>query len=181
MAPGRVFLLTGSPAQEARCDALCNRLVAQGAAAEVLIGRQGIEEIARVLTHAEMLVSVNTGIMHLGAILGVPTVSLNGPTAVHRWGPAGPRVANVCPPDGSGGFLDLGFEYGGRSTSEMGKIRVSDVMCAIEGLFATPRGTGINASRQNAREPAGPRVAMVSGRHARVPVRQTGNGPAETQ
>lgn len=181
MVPGRVFLLTGSPADEVRCDALFNRLVAQGTAAEVLIGREGIEEIARVLTHAELLVSVNTGIMHLGAIVGVPTVSLNGPTAVHRWGPVGSRVANVCPWDGSGGFLDLGFEYGGHSTSEMGKIRVSDVMCAIKGLLGIPRGTGINASRQNEWEPADSRVALVYERRARVTVLQTGNNPAESQ
>jgi heptosyltransferase III len=181
MVPGRVFLLTGSPAEEARCDALFHRLVAQGTAAEVLIGREGIEEIARVLTHAEMLVSVNTGIMHLGAILGVPTISLNGPTAVHRWGPVGPRVANVCPPDGSGGFLDLGFEYGGHSTGEMDKIRVSDVMCAIEALFGIPRGTGINAARQNEREQTDSRAAMVYERGERAAVLQTGNKPAESK
>jgi len=180
-APGRVFILTGSPAEEVRCDALCNRLVAQGAAAEVLIGREGIEEIARVLTHAELLVSVNTGIMHLGAILGVPTVSLNGPTAVHRWGPAGPRVANVCPPDGSGGFLDLGFEFGGRSTSEMGKIRVSDVMCAIEGLFGVPQDAGIQAARHDECALADSRMAMVNEPCAQAPLLRNGNTPAESQ
>ena len=87
LAPGRTFLITGSPADEVRCKALRDAILSQGASAEVMIGRIGIAEIARVLTHAEMLVSVNTGIMHLGAILGVPTVSINGPTAVHRWGP----------------------------------------------------------------------------------------------
>jgi heptosyltransferase-3 len=131
MTPGRVFLLTGSPADEDRCDMLRQRLVAQGTPAEVLVGRDGLGEIARVLAHAELLVSVNTGIMHLGAILGVPTVSINGPTAVHRWGAVGPRVANVCPPDGSGGFLDLGFEFRGHSPDTMEKIPVEDVLRAI--------------------------------------------------
>lgn len=138
-APGRVFLLTGSPADEARCDALFRKLRAQGVSAEVLIGRGGIAEIARALTHAEILVSVNTGIMHLGAILGVPTVSLNGPTAAHRWGPIGPRVTNVCPWDGSGGYLDLGFEYRGHATSDMQKVRVSDVARAIDRLCGPHR------------------------------------------
>ncbi|MGA3081110.1 MAG: glycosyltransferase family 9 protein, partial [Terracidiphilus sp.] len=133
-APGRTFLITGSPADEARCKALRDAILSQGASAEVIIGRDGIAEIARVLTHAEMLVSVNTGIMHLGAILGVPTVALNGPTATHRWGPLGPRVVNVCPPDGSGGFLDLGFEYRGHSKNVMEKISVDDVMQAVQRL-----------------------------------------------
>jgi heptosyltransferase III len=142
IAPGRTFLITGSPADEARCNTLRDAILSQGASAEVMIGRNGIAEIARVLTHAEMLVSVNTGIMHLGAILGVPTVALNGPTAVHRWGPVGPRVANVSPPDGSGGFLDLGFEYGGHSENVMEKISVDDVMNAVQQLC----GMAINSS-----------------------------------
>jgi len=146
--PGRVFLLTGSPADEARCDALCKELVAQGTPAEVLIGRDGLGEIARVLTYAEMLVSVNTGIMHLGAILGVPTVSINGPTAAHRWGPVGPRVANVCASDGSGEFLDLGFEFLGRSKDTMRRIPVADVMKAIHSLCGIAYNRGVESARQ---------------------------------
>ena len=133
-APGRVFLLTASPSDEARCDALCRRLVANGIAASVLVGRHGLDEIARVLAHAEILVSVNTGIMHLGAILGVPTVSMNGPTSSHRWGPVGPRVANVFPSDGSGEFLDLGFEFQNGCNDTMSKIQVADVVLAVHSL-----------------------------------------------
>jgi heptosyltransferase III len=134
MVPGRAFLLTGAPSDEDRCEALREKLVAQGLPAKILVGRDGLGEIARVLTHAEMLVSVNTGIMHLGAILGVPTVSINGPTAAHRWGAVGPRVANVCPADGSGGFLDLGFEFRGHARDTMQKILVEDVLRAIRSL-----------------------------------------------
>jgi heptosyltransferase-3 len=141
-APGMIFLVSGSPADEARCYALCRRLVEQGSAAEVLIGQTGLDQIARVLTHAEVLVSVNTGIMHLGAILGVPTLSLNGPTSAHRWGPVGPRVANVCPRDGSGGFLDLGFEFHGHATDTMEKIPVEDVLRAIRELCGQQDGFG---------------------------------------
>jgi heptosyltransferase I len=137
MAPDRAFLLTGSPSDEDRCDALRRRLVAEGIPTEVLVGRDGLGEIARALMHAEVLVSVNTGIMHMGAILGVPTVSINGPTSSRRWGPVGPRVTNVCPADGSGGFLDLGFEFRGHSTNTMELVLVEDVLLAIRTLCST--------------------------------------------
>jgi len=143
MAPGRVFLLTGSPADEGRCQSLCEMIAAEGIPVQILIGRKGIGEVAAVLKHARMLVSVNTGIMHLGAILGTPTISINGPTSAHRWGPVGPRVANVCPPDGSGGFLDLGFEYRGRLTDVMSKISVADVIFAVNQLHGVPDDAGI--------------------------------------
>lgn len=142
-APGRTFLLTGSPADEARCQVLSQRLEADGTQVQILIGRKGISEVAAVLKHAKMLVSVNTGIMHLGAILGTPTISINGPTSAHRWGPVGPNVANVCPPDGSGGFLDLGFEYHGHLTDVMSKISVADVIFAVNQLHSVPDDAGI--------------------------------------
>jgi heptosyltransferase III len=147
MVPGRIFILTGAPSDEDRCEALRQKLVAQGFPAKILVGRDGLGDIARVLTRAEMLVSVNTGIMHLGAILGVPTVSINGPTAVHRWGPVGQRVANVCPADGSGGFLDLGFEFRGQSQDTMQKILVEDVLRAIRSLSAIQPKWGVSTNR----------------------------------
>jgi ADP-heptose:LPS heptosyltransferase len=160
-APGRIFLLTGSPTDEARCKALRRAIVTQGALAEVLIGQDGISEIARVLTHAEMLISVNTGIMHLGAILGVPTISINGPTAVHRWGPIGPRVANVCPSDKSGGFLDLGFEYRDRLENVMKKISVADVMQAVQQLRGMPIDTSVAPNMPAHREEVDYRAMVV--------------------
>jgi heptosyltransferase-3 len=169
MVPGRLFLLTGSPSDEDRCDELRQMLVAQGTPAEVLVGRDGLGEIARVLSHAELLVSVNTGIMHLGAILGVPTVSINGPTAAHRWGAVGPRVANVCPADGSGGYLDLGFEFRGHLRHTMEKVLVEDVLRAIQSLcgvqndggFATKYPERIAACSRDSEGPVFPAHKML--------------------
>ena len=132
MAPGRLFLLTGSPSDESRCQALHKKIAAKGVPVEILIGRDGISGVARVLKRSAMLVSVNTGIMHLGAILGVPTVALNGPNDAKRWGPVGPCVVNVPTSDGSGGFLDLGFEFQGREV--MSKITVDAVVRSVKEL-----------------------------------------------
>ena len=131
-SPSRLFVLTGGPADELRCHALRDKMAAEGVRIDVLIGRNGLGEVARVLQRTEMLVTVNTGIMHLGAILGTPTVVLNGPNSESRWGPIGPRTANVPTSDGSGGFLDLGFEFNGRNV--MDKISVDAVMASIDTL-----------------------------------------------
>jgi heptosyltransferase III len=137
-SPNRIFVLTGGPADELRCHALRGRMASEGVRAEILIGRNGLGEVARVLQRAEMLVTVNTGTMHLGAILGTPTVALNGPNSEHRWGPIGARVANVPTSDGSGGFLDLGFEFNGRNV--MDKISVDAVMASIHTLHLKSLG-----------------------------------------
>jgi heptosyltransferase-3 len=91
------------------------------------LGFGGLETIVDVLKSAELVVSVNTGIMHLAAIVGAPTIALNGPTATHRWGPVGPRVAVVEPQGGGGGFLHFGFEFAGNPADTMERIRVPEV------------------------------------------------------
>jgi len=107
-------------------------LSSQGVNAHVFVGRDGLSSVARLLMRAELLVSVNTGIMHLGALLGTPTVSINGPTAQHRWGPVGRYVIGVDTPDSSGGFLHLGFEFEGNPTDTMERISTEQVFKAAQ-------------------------------------------------
>lgn len=65
--------------------------------------------IASLLSEARLLVSVNTGVMHLAAALGTPLVALHGPTSPIRWGPVGPRAVTIESPV-RGGYLNLGWE-----------------------------------------------------------------------
>lgn len=134
--PGRLFLLTGSPQEFPRSAELRDTLRREGIAAEVFAGRDGLAGVASLLVNASLLVSVNTGIMHLGAILGTPTVSINGPTSDLRWGPVGTRVANINPPDGSGGFLHLGFEFAGNPTDTMQRITTDQALEASLAVLA---------------------------------------------
>jgi heptosyltransferase-3 len=81
-------------------------------------------------------------VMHLAAVAGAPIISLNGPTAEHRWGARGPCVANVQPADGSGGYLHLGFEFKGQPTDVIERISVDQVFSAAENLLAQPCAAG---------------------------------------
>jgi heptosyltransferase I len=124
------ILITGGPADVDRCVQLQERLVASGIRTETLCGRFDLRTVAVRLQTVDLVVSVNTGLMHLAAIVGAPTASLNGPTATHRYGPVGPRATSV-EPEGGGGFLNFGFEFNGNSTDTMLRITVDDV---VEGV-----------------------------------------------
>jgi len=50
------------------------------------------------LAFAAGVVSVNTGVMHVAAALGTPTIALNGPTSGTRWGPRGRFTRCVASP-----------------------------------------------------------------------------------
>ena len=47
---------------------------------------------AGVISHADLFLGHDSGLTHLAAGLGVPTVALFGPTEISRWGPRGAHV-----------------------------------------------------------------------------------------
>jgi ADP-heptose:LPS heptosyltransferase len=56
---------------------------------------KSLEQTAALLQHCSLLVSNDTGIMHLGAAMGTPTVGLFGPNSPRYWAPIGPRATYV--------------------------------------------------------------------------------------
>jgi hypothetical protein len=60
-----------------------------------------LEELAAVLSPAMAMVGADCGPAHLAGQLGVPTLSLFGPTSPERWAPIGPRVRVLRSADGT--------------------------------------------------------------------------------
>ncbi len=59
-----------------------------------LIQNEQIRTVASYLAEVDLLISNDTGIMHVGAAVGTPVLSLFGPTASAQWAPQGDW--NVC-------------------------------------------------------------------------------------
>lgn len=133
--PGMEVVVTGSNAQAENTHELANALGRFGNKAHTRIGLP-FPELAAVLCASRAVVSVNTGVMHLAAQLGVPTVALEGPTPPHRWGPIGPRAVSVTSPLPGCGYLNLGFEYDGQRTDCMEGVSVDSVEEAVRQLVA---------------------------------------------
>lgn len=133
--PKTRFVITGAPAQTPRSEGLCRALADAGLRCSVFSGSPGLRGLSILLRTASLVVSVNTGVMHLAAILGTPTIALNGPNSSHRWGPRGPRAISVDPSEGGGGFLHLGFEFDGNPADTMERTRVEDVVYAATELL----------------------------------------------
>lgn len=99
-------------------------------------GRFGLGPVTDLLAGARAVVSVNTGVMHLAAATGVPTISLNGPTDPVRWGPMGERAYSVNSALDGCGYLYYGWEYNGQRTDCMDGIAVERVSAALDGVLA---------------------------------------------
>jgi len=136
--PDTVFAITGAPSDLPRIEPFCARMTAARLAAHPFIGTDGFRSLAHLLLRARVLVSVNTGVMHLAAILGVPTVSINGPNRNGRWGPVGPRAIGVEAPGEGCGYLHLGFNFDAQPTDCMERITVPMVAAAVAQAVAIP-------------------------------------------
>lgn len=129
------MVLTGGPGDDDATSSLVAEWAHAGIRARSAAGTSP-EECARWLGHARGVVSVNTGVMHVAAALGVPTIALNGPTSGRRWGPIGPRTRCVASPAVPDGYLDLGFERDDRYADCMRAITVPMVLSAWDELHA---------------------------------------------
>ncbi len=95
----RPILLIEGPADEQACREVADRLplrVPLARAAGLDLGR-----VAALLTHCGCYVGNDSGVSHLAAALGAPTVAVFGPTDPCVWAPRGPRVQVVRAPGGA--------------------------------------------------------------------------------
>jgi heptosyltransferase III len=58
-----------------------------------LVGRLALPEVAACFARAALFVGNDSGLMHLAAASGAPTLGLFGPTPAAEYAPAGPRAA----------------------------------------------------------------------------------------
>ena len=134
--PGTVFAITGSLSDQPRTEPFVAKMRAEGLDAQAFVGADGFRSLSRMLMRARVVVSVNTGVMHLAALVGAPTVSINGPNRNGRWGPVGPRALGIEAPGEGCGYLHLGFNFDGQATDCMERITVDHVESAIEQVTA---------------------------------------------
>jgi ADP-heptose:LPS heptosyltransferase len=75
------------------------------------VAGEPIESTLRILRGSRLVVSVDTGVMHIAAALGVPLIALHGPSPSKRWGPVSDRALAIDSRFPGCGYLNLGFEY----------------------------------------------------------------------
>ena len=101
VAPRAPFLLVEGPADAEAVAVLRRRpgaVVAHGLPPRML---------GAVLSRAGVFIGHDSGVSHLAAAWGTPTVALFGPTDPAVWAPLGPRVAVVRAPGGSMAELEV--------------------------------------------------------------------------
>ena len=119
LLPGaRAVVLAGPGAQE---RALAAPVLAALPEAVDLAGALSLPEAAAVLARCDLFVGNDSGLMHLAAAAGTPTLGLFGPTPAAQYAPAGRRTAVAL---ARGASMDL--------------LAVDDALAVAAGLLAGP-------------------------------------------
>jgi ADP-heptose:LPS heptosyltransferase len=84
------LLLEGPADQE-----IVERLLRSCSRRPVVLRDLSVRVLAGVLSHVDLFVGHDSGVTHLAALLGTPTVALFGPTDPARWAPRGPAVGVI--------------------------------------------------------------------------------------
>jgi ADP-heptose:LPS heptosyltransferase len=101
-----------------------------------LAGKLSLAEAAAALSRCALFVGNDSGLMHLAAAAGAPTLGLFGPSPPEQYAPLGPRSAFVCTPETVEELTGRpGYDH--RTTgSLMGTLSVESVYTAASGLLA---------------------------------------------
>jgi len=128
-------VLTGGPSDRSCNDALIERVPRCVSRFVRNAAGSSLQETAALLAHARLVVSVNTGVMHMAAALGAPLVALHGPTSSKRWGPISESAIVIDSPLDGCGYLNLGWERPSRPLSCMECIPYELVRDACRGIL----------------------------------------------
>jgi heptosyltransferase I len=91
-----------------------------------------LKETCDVLYDSELVISVDTGIMHIAAALGCNLVSLHAPAPISRWGPLSDTAVSLGPSQDCLGCSYLGFEPCINNRQCINDITLDQVIRAVE-------------------------------------------------
>ncbi len=121
------FVFTGAGGEAPMAESLAASLPGRAAA----LTRLTIPEFVACISLGDLVLSGNTGAMHVAAALGRAQVFLEGPNDPRKWGPINPRAVGVfstcpgCP------CLDMGWEFHRTDGFCMEQISVDEVHGAV--------------------------------------------------
>ena len=129
------ILLSGANADAGDAERMAHLFSQKNIPARSIAGRYSLDDMVEILAKAELVVSVNTGIMHLAAAVRAPLVALHGATSELRWGPLGDNAIVVKSGEACQPCISLGFESSCNDPVCMQNITVDMVIGKVQMLM----------------------------------------------
>ncbi|GHD21959.1 glycosyl transferase [Tianweitania populi] len=126
--------LTGTSKDQRVVDDLIQRVALPNERVTNLCGKLSLSLLAELLAEVDMLISVDTGVLHLSAAVNGRSIGLHGPTRAARWGSSSPHAIGLDAPHPYAGYINYGFEQHSSAMQIMATLRPSQVLTVMDGL-----------------------------------------------
>jgi ADP-heptose:LPS heptosyltransferase len=127
---GYSVCLTGAPVDRERALTIQERVNNRDNVA-VVAGTHNLRETAELLGSSELVISVDTGIMHIASAMGCRLISLHGPTSPKRWGPLNAEAIALSATSACSPCISLGFESTCKDPKCMRETSIEDVYSTV--------------------------------------------------
>ncbi len=97
----------------------------------VAAGEYNLGQTIDLIASAELVVTIDTGILHIASALKTNLIALHGPTSAGRWGALNKNSVSFEPRLGCSPCISLGFESRCKNNRCMREISVENVMDAV--------------------------------------------------
>ena len=133
LSSGYEVSITGGPSDKLAGERFQERIGYSHEGFFNFCGKFSLSETIALISKATLVISVNTGIMHIAAALNKNLIALHGPTNSKRWGPVNSNSVSLQSKYPGSPCLNLGFEYncGRESCDCMKEISTIDVVNSI--------------------------------------------------
>ncbi len=91
-----------------------------------------LAQLAGALRKARLLITVDTGVLHVASALDAHTLALHGPTRSWRWGGRSSKTISLDSPHPAAGFIHFGFESNDQAAATMKTLTVDYVYNAAK-------------------------------------------------
>jgi len=129
---GYAIVFTGGRDDKKKSENMANYLKKNNIPAYSVSGKVSLAESVAILKRTKLLVTVNTGIMHIGAAIGIPLIALHGATSDKRWGPLSRSAVVIKSNEKCQPCISLGFESKCNDPICMQNITVDMVWKAVQ-------------------------------------------------
>jgi len=119
--------LTGTKKDDALAQEILYRVGVPPDQAFSLCGKLNLAGLMTVLEKARLVISVDTGVLHIASAVNARLIGLHGPSRSMRWGARNKQAASIDSPHPCSGYMIFGFEQHQRELEIMPRITVDAV------------------------------------------------------
>lgn len=139
LLPGTHVLLVGAPNELDAAKPVIDALPATDRT--IIFGDEDLLTVQACLERSDLYIGNDSGLMHMAAAAGIPTLGLFGPTREENYGPCGPVVAHVRTNMSYDEIWASGATWRSHD-SLMGSLSVEKVVDVVAALLSGKDGNG---------------------------------------